>query len=147
VRPSRLALAFAAASLLAAARPAAADNAIGIGADWFTVPQDGGLMLSMASDTGLAQHLTAGGRIGALLGTGSIGPVVAVDGRLRFEARRLYVDGLVGPWIFFDEGAAVRLHGAIGFGMARRGFEMGLEVGWVDPTASVGVRLAWRFSL
>jgi hypothetical protein len=144
LRPSRLAVAAVATALLASARPAAADNTVGLGADWFTLPQDGSAMVTLATDTVLAGHLRGGGRIGFLLGTGDLGPTVPIDGRLRYLVNRLYVDGLLGPWILFENGGSVRLHGAIGFGIARRGFELGLEVGYADPSAMVGVRLAWR---
>jgi len=145
LRPSRLVLAAAAAALLAVARPAWAGTALGLGADYLTVPGAGSLQLTLAADTGLARNLTAGARIGVLIATDRIGPAVPIDARLRFYVRGLYVDGLVGPWIFFGDDKAVRVHGAIGFGITRRGWQLGLEVGYVDPTATVGVRVAWPF--
>jgi len=145
MRSNRLLLAAAAAALLAAARPAEAGTAVGLGADYLTDPSAGTLQLTLAADTGLARNLTAGVRIGVLFGTEGIGPAVPIDARLRFYVKGLYVDGLVGPWIFFGDDQAVRLHAAIGFGIARRGWQLGLEVGYVDPSAAVGVRVAWPF--
>jgi len=142
----RAALAAAVLALLAAAAPARAGTALGLGADWLTEPSASLLQLTLAADRGVARGLSLGGRIGALVGTDGIGPGVPIDLRLRLRVDRLYVDGLVGPWVFFDDGDAVRVHGAIGFGLVQRGgLQVGLEVGYVDPTASLGVRLAWPF--
>jgi hypothetical protein len=144
--PVRAALAATALALVALAAPARAGTAIALGADWLTEPSAGLLELTLAADRPQARGLTLGGRIGALVGTDGIGPGVPIDLRLRFRADRIYVDGLVGPWVFFDDGDAVRVHAAIGFGLVQRGgLQVGLEVGYLDPTASVGLRLAWPF--
>jgi hypothetical protein len=145
VKPLRLALLASSAAILVAARPAAAGTSFGLGADYLTDPSAAALELLLAADTPVARGLTLGGRIGALVATDGIGPGVPVDARLRLRVDRLYADALVGPWVFFDEGDAIRLHVALGFGIARRGLQLGLEVGWVDPTATVGVRVAWSF--
>jgi hypothetical protein len=145
VKSLRLAFLAAAAALLLAARPAAAGPSFGLGADYLTDPSAAAFELVLAADTRVARGLTVGGRIGALLATGGIGPGVPIDARLRLRLDRLYVDGLVGPWVFFGDGDSVRLHAAIGFGVVRRGVQLGLEVGWVDPSAMVGVRVAWPF--
>jgi len=145
LRPSRLVLAATAAALLAAARPAEAGTALGLGADWLTVPLAGTLQMTLATDTGLARNLTGGARIGVLIATQGIGPAVPIDARLRWYVKGLYVDGLVGPWIFFGHGSNVRVHGAIGFGIARRGWQLGVEAGYVDPSGIVGARAAWAF--
>ncbi len=142
--PLRAALAVTAVALAAAAAPARARAAIGLGADWLTDPSVGALELTLAADRPVARGLAIGGRIGALLATDGVGPGVPIDLRLRLRGERLYVDGLVGPWVFFDDGDAVRLHAALGFGLLQRGgLSVGLEVGWVNPTATVGIRLAW----
>ena len=52
-------------------------------------------------------------------------------------------DGLVGPWIVFDDDDAVRLHAALGFGILTHSLSFGLEVGWLDPTSMIGVRVAF----
>lgn len=141
----RLAFLTAAVALLFAARPASAGLTFGLGADYLTDPSAASIALLLTADTRVARGLTLGGRIGALVATDDIGPGVPIDVRLRLRVDRLYVDGLVGPWVFFDEGDSVRLHAAIGFGIVRRGMQLGLEVGWVDPTAMLGVRVAWPF--
>ena len=57
---------------------------------------------------------------------------------------RVYAEGLVGPWIFFDdEDDRVRLHAAFGFGLLTRSLSFGLEVGWLDSTSMIGVRVAF----
>ncbi len=147
MKPLRYALAVLTLALLVDARPAAAGTAIGLGADWITEPDAGALQLTLAFDRGLARNVTLGGRVGALIATDGIGPAVPLDLRLRFRVDRIYLDGLVGPWFFFDEGSDnVRLHAAIGFGVVQRGgLQLGLEVGYVDPSAMIGVRVAWPF--
>jgi len=137
------ALAAAALALLAAARPAAASTALGLGADWLVDPERGALQLTLAADTRLARHVTVGARFGAL-GLGDptrFGAVI--DGRLRIRGTRVYAEGLVGPWILFDDDDHVRLHAAFGFGLLTRSLSFGLEVGWLDPTSMIGVRVAF----
>jgi hypothetical protein len=145
VKPLRLALVISTAVLLLAARPAAARLSLALGADYLTDPSAASFELLVALDTPVARGVTVGGRIGALVATDQIGPGVPIDARLRLRVDRLYIDGLVGPWVFFDEGDSIRLHAAIGFGIVRRGLQLGLEVGWVDPSAMLGVRVAWPF--
>ena len=60
-------------------------------------------------------------------------------------ARRVYVEGLVGPWILLDRGDALRGHAAFGFGLLGRSMTLGLEVGYLDPSAMLGLRLGFRF--
>jgi hypothetical protein len=129
-------------ALLGWARPAAATARLGFGADWLTEPDTGALQLTLAGDTPLAKGLAGGGRIGLLLETGPGRLGVPIDGLLRLRLGRFYVEGLVGPWISFDGPDTVRLHAAIGFGLVAKGLQVGLEVGYLDPTSMLGVRLA-----
>jgi hypothetical protein len=122
--------------------PASAAARLGFGADWLVEPGDGALQLTLAGDTPLAKGLTGGGRIGVLLVTGPSRLGVPLDATLRLRTGRFYVEGLVGPWIFFDGPETVRLHAAIGFGLVAKGLQVGLEVGYLDPTSTLGVRLA-----
>jgi hypothetical protein len=139
----RSALAAAALVLLVAATPAAASTALGLGADWLVDPERGALQLTLATDTRLARHVTAGVRFGGVLLSDPGDVAAAVDGRLRIRGRRIYAEGLVGPWIVFDDDDTLRLHAAFGFGVLTRSFSIGLEVGWLDPTSMVGVRIAF----
>ncbi len=139
----RPALAAVALTVLALARPAEAGTALGIGADWLTDPNAGELQLTLAADTRLARHLSVGMRFGALWLSEPDRFGVPIDGRLRVRSSRVYAEGLVGPWIVFDDHDKVRLHAAFGFGLATRALTFGLEVGWLDPTSMVGVRVAF----
>ena len=139
----RIVLAAAALAALLWAAPARAGAALGLGADYLVDPEAGAFMLTIAGDTPLARHLTIGGRVGAMLVTdpGRVG--IPLDLRLRFRANRLYVDGLVGPWIILDDDDSIRFHGAIGFGVLSRSFSVGLELGVLHDTTIVGARLAF----
>lgn len=139
----RPALAAAALALLAFARPAEAGAALGVGADWLTDPKAGEFQLTVAADTHLARNLTLGARFGMMyFGDGQyVG--APIDARLRVRLGRLYADGLVGPWVVFGGRDTLRFHGAFGFGLATRSLTFGFEVGWVDPTPMVGIRIGF----
>jgi hypothetical protein len=134
---------LAAAAVLALPLPCAAGTYLGLGADYLS--DDRGLFqLTLAVDTPVARPLAVGGRFGALIANG---PVYGVptDLFLRLELGRVYCDGLVGPWFFFSNGDAVRLHGAIGFGLQTRGLTFGLEVGSLGGAGGmIGARLGLR---
>lgn len=136
-------LAAAAFALLAFARPADAGAALGIGADWLTDPKAGEFQLTVAADTPLARRITLGARFGMMyFGDGDyVG--APIDVRLRVRTGRLYAEGLAGPWIVFGGQDAVRFHAAFGFGVYSRSLTFGFEIGWVDPTPLVGVRIAF----
>lgn len=141
-----LRLALAAAALLAVApRPAEASVQLGLGADWLLDPEDGAFQLTFAVDQRLARRVTFGARFGALFLTDPTRIGVPIDARLRFRLNRLYLEGLVGPWIVFDDDDGLRFHGAVGFGVLNRSFQLGMELGYLDPTATIGVRLAFPF--
>ncbi len=141
--PLRAVLAAATLAALAAARPAEASTALGLGADYLVDPDSGELQLTLAADTRLMKHVTLGVRFGAmyLSDPGRFG--IPIDGRLRIRGSRLYAEGLVGPWLVFDDGDTVRLHAAFGFGILTKSLSFGVEVGWMDPTSMVGVRVAF----
>jgi hypothetical protein len=143
MRTLRTVLAAAALAALAAARPAEARTSLGLGADWLVDPEAGELQLTLALETRLAKHLSLGARFGAMFLSEPDRFGAPIDGRLRLRAGGLYVDGLVGPWIVFADDDAVRLHAAFGFGILTRSLSFGLEVGWLDPTSMVGVRVAF----
>jgi hypothetical protein len=136
-------LAAAALALVAAPLRASAGNALVLGADWLVDPESASLELLLATETRLAQGVTAGVRFGGLYlaEPGRLG--AAVDGRIRFRGKRVYADALVGPWIVFDDDDSLRLHAAFGFGILGRSASFGLEVGWLDPTSMVGIRVAF----
>lgn len=141
--PIRAVLAAAALALLAAARPAAASTSLGLGADYLVDPESGELQLTLAADTRLVQRATIGVRFGAMYLSEPDRFGIPIDGRLRIRGKRLYAEGLVGPWLVFDSGDTVRLHAAFGFGLLTRSLSFGVEVGWMDPTSMIGVRVAF----
>jgi hypothetical protein len=143
VTPLRAALAAATLAALAAARPAAASTSLGLGADWLVDPDSGELQLTLAADTRLAKSVTLGARFGMMYLAEPDRVGVPIDGRLRIRSGRLYAEGLVGPWLVFDSGDTVRMHAAFGFGLVTKSLSFGLEVGWLDPTSMVGVRVAF----
>ncbi len=141
--PLRAVLAAAALAALAAARPAAASTALGLGADYLVDPQSGELQLTLAADTRLVRRATIGVRFGAMYLADTKDFGIPIDGRLRIRGDRLYAEGLVGPWLVFGSGDTVRLHAAFGFGLLTKSLSFGVEVGWMDPTSMVGVRVAF----
>lgn len=140
---ARVAASLAVAAALAWARPAHASVALGLGADYLLDPEVGELQLTLAVATPLARHVSVGARFGAMLLTEPARVGVPIDARLRFRVDRLYVEGLAGPWIVFDDDDALKVHAAVGFGVVSRSVSFGLEVGYLDPTAMIGVRLAF----
>src|SRR5574337_900986 len=117
--------ALAAALLIAAARPAEASTALG-------------------PEAHLVRHVTLGARFGAILLADPSRVGAALDGRLRIRGSQVYAEGLVGPWLVFrDGGDRLRMHAAFGFGLLARSLSFGIEVGWLDPTSMIGVRLAF----
>jgi hypothetical protein len=143
MRVRTVVLAAVAAVVLVAAAPARAGTALGLGADVLTEPEVGAFQLTLAVESRLARHLSLGGRFGALLATGPTRLGVPLDLRLRARLGRVYLDGLVGQWLVFDDGDVLRFHAGVGFGLLTRSFSFGLEVGWLDPTPMIGVRLAF----
>jgi len=139
----RAALAALALAALAFARPAEAGTALGLGADWLTDPKAGELQLTLAADTALARRVTLGARFGMMYVADGDRVGAPIDGRLRIRGNRLYAEGLVGPWLVFGSGDTLRLHAAFGFGLYTRSLTFGFEVGWLDPTPIVGVRVAF----
>jgi hypothetical protein len=155
MRTLRLAVSLAALAVLAAPRAAHAARgsapaqssshvALGLGADYLVDPELGEFQLTLAWETPIARMLTAGVRAGVLLTSDPTKVGAPIDFRLRLRTHRLYFDGLIGPWLVFDSGDTLRFHGALGFGvLLSRGVSLGLEVGALDRTGIVGLRLAF----
>jgi len=143
-----LRLDFAGVSLLAAlAVPGAVEAStvrLGLGAHHW---QDhGGLFqLNLGVETPLVSTASVGLRFGALVASRSETFGVPLDVVLRatFARRQFYVEGMGGPWILFKDDP-VHAHAAFGFGVQGAQVSLGLEVGYLEPSAMVGLRLAYR---
>lgn len=145
MRALRLALATAALMAISAPRSADAGVQLGLGADWLLDPEDGAFQLTFAVDERIGRGVTFGGRFGAMVLGDPTRIGAPIDARLRFRVDRLYLEGLVGPWIVFDDDDALRFHAAVGFGVVSRSMQLGLELGYLDPTSMIGLRLAFPF--
>jgi hypothetical protein len=132
---------------LLCARPAAASGTEGsLGADYLLDDDAGGFLGTLVFDTPIARALSIGARFGAFVESGPSRLGIPVDARLRFHARGIYLDGLAGPWIVFEEGQRVRFHAGLGAGvfLARR-VTLGAEVGYLDPSSMIGLRVGFGF--
>lgn len=137
------ALALPGAAEARRARATRSGASLGLGADYLVDPESGELQLTLAAETSIAPRLTVGARFGAMFLASPDRVGVPIDGRLRLRGGRFYAEGLVGPWIVFDDDDTLRLHAAFGFGWLTRALSFGFEVGWLDPTSMIGVRIAF----
>ncbi len=148
---TRLAACAAALALALAARPAhALGREIGLGADWLVDDDAGAGLLTLAFDGRVDRNVTVGARAGVGLASNPSRLVLPADARLRVRIQRAYLEGLAGPWLVTHDHhggeAGLRLHAALGGGVyLSRGVSLGLEVGYLDPTGTVGVRMAFAF--
>lgn len=136
---------FAVGLVLAPSPSEAATNIrLGLGADyWFE--KTGTFQLTLGVDTHLAGPLTIGGRFGAMLVASPNTLGIPIDLVLHANlTRQFYLEGLVGPWILF-EGETFRAHAAFGFGLQRGAINFGVEVGYLSPKPTVGLRFGYRF--
>jgi hypothetical protein len=142
--PVSLLLACAVAA--AAPSPAHASEVRLLGGADVIFNQEGAFELLLAGDAPLARRIAVTGRVGALVTTSSGTAGVPIDAGLRINAGRLYLEGLVGPWIVF-KGDAVRGHAAFGFGLQSREVSFGVEVGtfgFSGGNGMLGARLGVR---
>jgi hypothetical protein len=139
VRSVVLALAVVA---VIAPRPAeAAAYRLGVGANyWFE--KSGIFDLTLAITAPVARRLSVGGRFGAALVTSPSTAALPLDLVLRGTFRRVYVEGVAGPWIFF-EGDAVRAHVGLGIGLRARNISAGIELAYLDPNAILGLKVSF----
>ncbi len=139
---------LAAAFVLALALPArAASNvSLRLGGDYLLNGGPGVFSLGLGLETWLGRRgiVSVGARFGGLLTTSPTTGGIPIDVFLRLRINRVYVEGVGGPWIFFD-GDTVRGHAAAGFGLMFRDFEFGGEFGFLSPDRTqLGVRIALR---
>jgi hypothetical protein len=146
----RLALGCVAAAVLLCAAPASAATVLrlGLGVDyWSDTVNRGEFNITLAVGAIVAPHLQLGGRFGALAVTepGIFGAPIDFFLRVPLANARVYLEGLVGPWLIFGTGDVLRVHGAFGFGLRAGSVSFGLEVGYCDPAPMAGLRVAFAF--
>ena len=123
---------------------------LGLGGDyWVNRWGDGDsalFNLTLTAEGAVSRVIRIGGRFGALVttspGTG-FGVPIDLSIRANLARSRVYIEGLVGPWILFRHNP-VRAHAAFGFGLSGGGFQIGLEVGYLQPSPIAGLRLAFN---
>lgn len=134
------------ASLLAARPARAAETELGVGADWLVDDNATDVMATVALGTRVAPRVSLGVRFGAALVGDPMRLAIPVDARVRVRLIRAYVEGLAGAWFLTNEDKHVRLHLAAGAGFrVVPKVSLGLELGWLDPSAMVGARMAVAF--
>jgi hypothetical protein len=140
-----LGLAFGA---LGSPTPAAATTVeLELGSSYWLV-HEGAFDVDLAILAPLASSFSVGGRFGAVLVTGDplrVGIPLDLVLHVAIPGSRLYLEGLAGPWIFFQQSGIVRAHVAFGFGVVVGSIAVGAELGYLDPEALLGVKVGFRF--
>lgn len=131
--------------LAPASSQAAADVRIGLGADYW-LEHSAAFSFTLGVDADVVGPIAIGARFGAMLVTTGNSLAVPADVVLRANVanRRVYIEAMAGPWIFF-KGDTFHAHGALGFGIQGKSVSLGIEVGYLEPEPIVGARLGWRF--
>lgn len=89
----------------------------------------------------LNEKFELGGRVGLMLITAPLVLGVPADFYVRFiPTRRLYLDGMVGPWFVLAQ-RPLRAHVGFGFGYRGDAVHIGLEAAYLEPAPMLGVRL------
>ena len=137
-------LALLSAALWCHPGEARAEARLAIGANYWMTKQ-GVFDLTLAIDTRLVSTLNVGGRFGGALAVDPEIIMVPVDLFLRFVlARRFYLEALGGAWVAIDPTELLG-HFAFGIGIRTAGVNFGVELGYLDPRAIVGIKLAIPF--
>ncbi|RKH03379.1 hypothetical protein D7X74_36350 [Corallococcus sp. CA047B] len=130
--------------LVPARSEAAAGVRLGVGADYW-VDTSAAFNFTLGVEGHVAGPIFVGARFGAVLVTDGNVIGVPLDISLRANVgRTVYIEGLVGPWIFF-KGDAFKAHAAFGFGLQGKAASIGVEVGYLDPNPIIGLRLGYKF--
>jgi hypothetical protein len=130
-------------SLAFVPKPASAVSyKLGLGADyWFD--QSGIFEVMLGIYQPVMHRFSVGGRFGLGLVTSPSTAAMPLDLALHFDIGRMYyLEGLVGPWIFF-KGSTLRAHVGGGFGVEISKLSIGFELAYLDPNAMLGVRLSF----
>lgn len=140
----RLLVLAAASAFLALPAAAAPRLSLRLGGDYLLDGGPGLFLLQLGVDAPLGRVVSVGGRFGGLVTTSPSTGGVPLDVYLRFRIGQAYLEGLGGPWIFF-EGDTLRGHAAAGIGVVTRYFEVGGEIGYLSSSRTqLGVRIGFR---
>jgi hypothetical protein len=131
------------AGLFGFARPAQASVNLGLGADWIQ-HGNGEFNLTLGADSFIARRLSIGGRAGVAFFNDGHDLGIPIDFLLKIHVQRIYFEGLVGPWILINSSDRFVFHAAFGFGIESGDIDFGLEVGSLDQSTLLGLRLAFR---
>jgi hypothetical protein len=131
--------------LISALAPSTAEASIrlGFGTDyWFN--RGGEFNFTVAPFASLVRGLEVGGRLGVLVATDPAIAGLPLDLQLRLSFEHAYFEGSAGPWILFVSDSPVRAHFSFGMGLQSHALAFGLEAGWLDPNAVLGLRLSFK---
>ncbi|QDE72092.1 hypothetical protein BHS07_37330 [Myxococcus xanthus] len=119
---------------------------VGLGADYW-IDDSAVFNFTLGVETPLAGPLSVGARFGAMLITEGNDIGVPLDLVLRANLAKsgVYIEGMVGPWLVFGRGDTFRAHAAFGFGLQGKAASIGLEVGYLEPNPTIGLRLGYKF--
>ena len=146
--PSRWGPRLLAASIIALglslARPAEATRVrLGLGANYWFV-EEAVFDLTLGFTVPIVDRLSVGGRLGFGFVTGGNTVGLPIDLVVRFAPSRFYIEGVAGPWVFF-EGDHLAGHAALGLGIVAGNWSFGAEVGYLEPRAILGAKIAYTF--
>jgi len=124
----------------------AAGVRVGLGADYW-IDESAAFNFTLGVETKLAGPLTVGARFGAMLITNGndIGVPLDLVLRANLASSGVYIEGMAGPWLVFGRGDTFRAHAAFGFGLQGKAASIGLEVGYLEPNPTIGLRLGYKF--
>jgi hypothetical protein len=129
-------------ALLASAPARATRLDLGLGAGyWFD--QSALFDADLGLRANVAGPLSVGGRFGAMIASGPVQVGVPIDLLLHVSLGRGYLEGAAGPWLLFGESRPIRAHIGFGFGVRASAVSVGLEIGWLDPSPQLALRLAF----
>ncbi len=137
---------FAVGLFFAPTTSEAAAIRVGLGADYW-IDESAAFNFTLGVEGRIAGPLSIGARFGAALITdgNDIGIPLDLILRANVARNRVYIEGMVGPWIVFGRNDEFRAHAAFGFGLQSGAASIGLEVGYLDPNPVIGLRLGYRF--
>jgi hypothetical protein len=137
---------FAVGLFFAPTTSEAAAVRVGLGADYW-IDESAAFNFTLGVEGRIAGPLSVGARFGAALITdgNDVGIPLDIILRANLARNRVYIEGMAGPWIVFGRGDEFRAHAAFGFGIQGQAASIGIEVGYLDPSPIIGLRLGYKF--